>query len=177
MDDSSSVGVQMTVQAYEHKTPFIPWFSPSPVCQRSCDCSFCHILPLRWFPLMRSCCFCLKRHQRDMPSLFLESHLCLYLLLKSSQTVKKNGNFHKNLCMKESTLETGGSAIFILTNHSSLTWAPDSLCHCKTIADNHSVNLRSKRRWPLKSPVLIHGKSGGQSLICPLMSRRWTFDL
>lgn len=82
--------------------------------------------------------------------------------LKVLTNCKKDLNFHKNLF----TLETGGSVVFILISHSSLTWAPGSLCHCKAIADNHSVNLWSNRQWPL-----IHGKPGGQSLICPLMSQ------
>lgn len=119
--------------------------SPS-VCQYGCGCSFWHILPLRWFSCMRSCCFCSKRHCREMPSLFLESHLCPYLLLKSSQTVIKDSNFHKNLCMQEDTLETGGSVIFIFTKCCSLIRAPVSLCHCKAISDNHSVNWCSNRR-------------------------------
>lgn len=155
--------------------------SASPaVCQRGCGCCFWHILPLRWFSCMRSCCCCSKRHGREILSFFLESHLCLYLLLESSQTVIKDSNFHKNLCMKEATLETGGSVIFISTKCCSLIRAPVSLCHCKEIADNHSVNLCSNRRWPLKLPGLIHGRSGGQSLICPLMrqsSSRQTVDV
>lgn len=115
-----------------------------PVCQCSYDCSFWHILSLRWFSCMRSCCFCSKRHHRKMPSLFLDSHLCLYLLLKFSQIVVKDSNFHKNLCMQEATPKTGGSVIFVTTNHYSLIQALVNLCLCKEIADN-SVNLYSNK--------------------------------
>lgn len=115
-----------------------------PVCQCGYGCSFWHILPLRWFSCMRLCCFCSKRHHREMPSLFQESHLCLYLLLKFSQIVIKDSNFHKtSACRKPLWKQEAVS--FLSLPSTSLIQALVNLCLCKEIADNHSGNLSSNK--------------------------------
>jgi len=138
-----------------------------PVCQCGCGCSFWHILPLRWFSCLRSCCFCSKRHHREMPSLFLESLVACALKIftncNKGQWLPKNlvhaGSHSGNRRQSHSCLYQA------LQSHTGSSWS----LSLQGVADNHSANLCSNRRRPVKLPGLIHGRSSGQSLISSLM--------
>lgn len=109
---------------------------------------------------MSSFCYCSRQH-RELFLLILKSHLCLHLLLESSQTAIKESNSHKILCMQEASLETEDSVTFISDKQHNLyrlQLVLSVLSHYKEIAAKQTVSFHSNWRCPLfqKFPRVLH---------------------
>lgn len=125
---------------------------------------------------MSSFCYCSRQH-RELFLLILKSHLCLHLLLESSQTAIKESNSHKILCMQEASLETEDSVTFISDKQHNLIQAPVSP-KCSQSLQGNCCQTNSKFSFKLKMPAVSEVSKSpspaflghhGQSLICLLL--------
>lgn len=109
---------------------------------------------------MRSFCYCSRQH-RELFLLILKSHLCLHLLLESSQTSIKESNSHKSYACRKPVWKQKTVSLLSLPNSTisyRLQLVLSVLSHYKEIAAKQSVGFHSNRRCPLfqKFPGVLH---------------------